>query len=76
MRPLIDGDNPLLIESETQLPWPQRLLALTALGRQVLNGKAYWPDHATAERWVGGVCLRPRHSHWTIEEHGVPVWRD
>jgi len=76
MRPLIDGENPLLIESEAQLPWPQRVLALTALGRQVLNAKAYWPDHATAERWVGGVCLRPRHSHWTIDEHGMPVWRD
>ncbi|MCS3420415.1 hypothetical protein M2399_005682 [Pseudomonas sp. BIGb0450] len=76
MRPLIDGENPLLIESEAQLPWPQRVLALTALGRQVLNEKAYWPDHTTAERWVGGVCLRPRHSHWTIDEHGMPLWRD
>jgi hypothetical protein len=76
MRPLIDGENPLLIESEAQLPWPQRVLALTALGRQVLNAKAYWPDHTTAERWVGGVCLRPRHSHWTIDEHGMPLWRD
>ncbi|NWD85896.1 DUF1835 domain-containing protein [Pseudomonas sp. K5002] len=76
MRPLIDGENPLLIESGAQLPWPQRVLALTALGRQVLNGAAYWPDHATEERWVGGVCLRPRHPHWTIDEHGMPVWRD
>ncbi|NWA35970.1 DUF1835 domain-containing protein [Pseudomonas sp. C6002] len=76
MRPLIDGENPLLIESGAQLQWPQRVLALTALGRQVLNGAAYWPDHATEERWVGGVCLRPRHPHWTIDEHGMPVWRD
>ena len=76
MRPLIDGENPLLIESGAQLPWPQRVLALTALGRQVLNGAAYWPDHATEERWVGGVCLRPRHPHWTIDEYGMPVWRD
>lgn len=75
MRPLIDGDNPLLTESETQLPWPQRLLALTALGRQVLNGKAYWPDHATQERWIGGTCIRPGKPHWMIDEHLAPAWR-
>ncbi|NVZ80173.1 DUF1835 domain-containing protein [Pseudomonas yamanorum] len=75
MRPLIDGENPLLIESEAQLPWPQRMLALTALGRQVLNAKAYWPDHATAERWVGGVCIRPGQPHWMIDHRGFPTWR-
>ncbi|WP_455928323.1 DUF1835 domain-containing protein [Pseudomonas capeferrum] len=76
MRPLIDGENPLLIESEAQLPWPQRTLAPTALGRQVLNGKAYWPDHATEERWIGGTCIRPGKPHWMIDEHLVPAWRN
>ncbi|MDR0192529.1 DUF1835 domain-containing protein [Pseudomonas yamanorum] len=75
MRPLIDGANPLLIESETQLPWPQRLLALTALGRQVLSGTAYWPDHASQERWIGGVCIRPGEDHWTIDEDLVPAYK-
>ncbi|WP_010167117.1 DUF1835 domain-containing protein [Pseudomonas sp. PAMC 25886] len=76
MRPLIDGDNPLLIESEAQLPWPQRVLALTALGRQVLNGKAYWPDHAPQERWIGSTCISPGKPHWMIDEHLVPAWRN
>lgn len=75
MRPLIDGAPALLIESEVQLPWPQRPLALTALGRQVLEGKAYWPDHATQERWIGGTCIRPGQPHWMIDDALVPVWR-
>jgi hypothetical protein len=50
------------------------LLALTALGRQVLNGKAYWPDHASQERWLGGVCIQPGQPHWVIDEDFVPVW--
>lgn len=76
MRPLIDGENPLLSESDTHLPWPQRLLALTPLGHQVLSGKSYWPDHATQERWVGGVCIQPGQPHWTIDKNHMPLWRD
>ena len=30
LRPLIDGDNPLLLEAEAQKAWPQRGLTLTA----------------------------------------------
>lgn len=75
MRPLIDGDAPLLAETEAHLDWPRRVLTLTALGHQVLNGNAYWLDHASHERWVGGVCLRPGQAHWTIDERLQPVLR-
>ncbi|QLG92406.1 DUF1835 domain-containing protein [Pseudomonas yamanorum] len=75
MRPLIDGATPLLTESDPHLGWPGRLLALTALGQQVLDGTAYWPDHATHERWVGGVCIQPGQPHWAIDGDSNPVWR-
>ena len=75
MRPLIDGANPLLIEQEPQLPWAQRPVRLTALGERVLAGLAYWPDLASHERWVGGVCIAPGAAHWAIDEQGVPVWQ-
>lgn len=75
LRPLIDGDAPLLTESDTHKDWPQRELRLTPLAHQVLSGDAYWLDHASHERWVGGVSLRPGQPHWTIDQVAVPHWR-
>ncbi|WP_226505281.1 DUF1835 domain-containing protein [Pseudomonas sp. MWU16-30317] len=75
MRPLIDGARPLISETGKQLDWPQRPLQLTALGQQVLAGEAYWPDHADAPRWIGGVCIQPREPHWAMGDDGRPVWR-
>ncbi|NWC76841.1 DUF1835 domain-containing protein [Pseudomonas sp. P7759] len=75
LRPLIDGDAPLLTESDTHKDWPQRELRLTPLAHQVLSGDAYWLDHASHERWVGGVSLRPGQPHWTIDEDAAPHWR-
>ena len=75
MRPLIDAPRPLMQEFETELAWPQRPLALTALGAQVLDGSQYWLDHAAATRWVGGVQLQPRRPHWTIDDEAQPRWR-
>lgn len=75
IRPLIDGANPLLTESDPHLQWPHRLLNLTALGHRVLNGTAYWPDLATHERWVGGVSIQPSKPHWAIDSNLLPVWR-
>ncbi|MFT0475306.1 DUF1835 domain-containing protein [Pseudomonas antarctica] len=59
----------------TEHEWPRRALTLTPLGHAVLNGDAYWLDHASHERWVGGVCLRPRQPHWTLGDDHLPVWR-
>lgn len=75
MRPLIDAAQPLLQELDVQLDWPKRPLVLTALGQQVLDGQAHWLDHATAQRWVGGVRLAPRASHWALDAQGQPRWR-
>ncbi|OPA82441.1 hypothetical protein BFW87_31160 [Pseudomonas fluorescens] len=76
LRPLIDGEQPLLTESGIDRDWPRRELALTPLGHAVLNADAYWLDHASHERWVGGVCLKPRQPHWAIGDSNRPVRRD
>lgn len=68
LRPLIDGAAPLLAETEAGL-------VLTELGRAVLDGQAYWLEHASHERWVGGVCLRPGKAHWTLDEDLQPAIR-
>ena len=75
LRPLIDSPTPLLHEAQPELDWPRRPLRLTALGDQVLDGHAYWPDHAQATRWVGGVCIAPHQPHWMIDPQGQPLWR-
>lgn len=75
LRPLIDAKQPLLIETGTDQPWPRRPLTLTALGHAVLKGDAYWLDHASDVRWVGGVCLSPRQPHWTLDDQRRPLWR-
>ncbi len=66
LRPLIDGAAPLLTETEAGL-------VLTQLGQAVLDGQAYWLEHASHERWVGGVCLRPGEAHWMLDEQLQPV---
>ncbi|AZE56231.1 hypothetical protein C4K03_4083 [Pseudomonas synxantha] len=76
LRPLIDAKQPLLLETETHLEWPRRHLELTALGREVLSESAYWPDHSSEARWVGGTCIEPGQSHWTIDRHAQLVWRN
>lgn len=76
LRPLIEGPQPLIVESDPHLDWPQRSLALTALGQAVLAGQAYWPDHSGAERWIGGVRIRGGEAHWALGEQMLPVWRE
>ncbi|WP_300634793.1 DUF1835 domain-containing protein [Pseudomonas sp.] len=75
LRPLIDGEQPLLVETETHLEWPRRGLAVTALGLEVLGANAYWPDHSSHTRWIGGTCIEPGRPHWTIGLNAQPVWR-
>lgn len=76
IRPLIDADEPLLIEADPQREWPARRLTLTELGLAVVKGQAYWPDYASQARWVGGVCIAPRQAHWAIDAELSPVWRE
>ncbi|WP_395606590.1 DUF1835 domain-containing protein [Pseudomonas sp. B22129] len=75
LRPLIEGQHPLLLQTEAHLDWPKRVLALTALGQEVVSGGANWLDFASLERWVGGVCLQPGQPHWAIDQDLMPVKR-
>ncbi|WP_226455162.1 DUF1835 domain-containing protein [Pseudomonas sp. AF03-9] len=68
LRPLIDGAEPLLTETPAGL-------ALTELGRAVLDGQAYWLEHASHERWVGGTRVTPGQPHWVIDANLPPLWR-
>jgi hypothetical protein len=75
LRPLIDSPTPLIAEARPDLEWLKRPLTLTALGEQVLAGKAYWLDQQAPERWVGGVRLLAGQGHWAVDRELWPVWR-
>ena len=68
LRPLIDGEAPLLAETDAGL-------VLTGLGRAVLEGQAYWLEHASHERWVGGTKITAGQPHWTIDADLNAQWR-
>ena len=74
-RSLIDASNPLIREFDVRHDWPHRPLELTALGRRVLAGEAYWIDHTSIGRWVGGVRIEPGRPHWALDERLAPKWR-
>ncbi len=74
-RAVIDVPDPLIQEFDVQHPWPHRPLELTGLGKRVLAGEAYWFDHTTTGRWVGGTHIEPGCPHWALDELLVPRWR-
>lgn len=59
------ADPAVIADAAGATPWPARRLALTGTGRDVLAGRRDWLSCGPAERWVGGVPIRP----------GAPVWR-
>ena len=71
----LSSPAPLLRASDFRPGWPRQPVALTPLGERVLAGRENWRDHATAERWVGGVRLGPREPHWALDDALRPVWR-
>jgi len=72
-RALMDGRAPLIKAFDTSREGGKPVVALTPLGEQVLRGNAYWPDHASTPRWVGGTCIRPGSDHWALDENLRPV---
>lgn len=60
LQPLIAAPRPALAITEPHRDWPHRRLALTALGRALLEGERHWLDQASGERWVGGIRIPPR----------------
>ncbi|TCW78813.1 hypothetical protein C5O80_31485 [Burkholderia sp. SRS-46] len=75
LRPLIDTENPLLLEQDNRADWSQRRLTLTRLGDAILDGRDDWLAYATRDRWVGGVHIAAGRAHWTIGDDCKPVWR-
>lgn len=75
MKPLLEGEQPLLVTHEAHRDFAQCVVGVTPLGERVLQQEAYWLDYAPQARWVGGVCLSPRQAHWTLDENAQPRWR-
>ena len=73
LQPLVHGPHPLLHEQAAD-QWQHRLLRLTLLGEQVLQGQANWLDHNPPQRWVGGVQIDADQSPWVVSVEGR-VWR-
>lgn len=76
LKPLLTGTTPLLIATETQLPFEKQPLQLTSLGVKVLTGQAYALDYIDEVRWVGGVSFSGKQAHWTINSHQQLEWHD
>lgn len=56
---------PFAIEPATlHEPWPRRRLVLTYDGHDVLDRRLDWRACQPAERWVGGVAIRPDAPDW------------
>ncbi|EPC01514.1 hypothetical protein L861_16720 [Litchfieldella anticariensis FP35 = DSM 16096] len=55
IQPLVTAPQAVLAISDIHREWPHRRLALTDLGRAILEGSRNWLEHASSERWVGGV---------------------
>ncbi len=74
-RSLMNGTAPLIKVHDAEGEPQTRVVGLTPLGEQVLRGEAYWLDHASETRWVGGVRIQPRSDHWALDEDLKPVLR-
>lgn len=75
MRPLIDVETPLIIESGSEKNWTERTLRLTPLGYQILAEERYWFDLPVRDRWIGGVQIQAKRPHWALDDTLQPVWR-
>lgn len=60
IQPLVHSPSAALVLSEAYQPWAQRRLALTELGRDVLEGHRNWMNYVPTERWIGGIRVAAR----------------
>lgn len=70
------GSQPLftVADGAEAVPWPQRRLAITDVGRAVLAGRMDRMTLSPPERWVGGVRIAPGGSVWRWDVgSGKPV---
>ena len=62
--------EPLVLRAGAQAPreWHRDEVAITALGRAVLEGKRDWLELSVPERWVGGVRIAPGQRNWRWDD--------
>ncbi|OXI78364.1 hypothetical protein CFB40_36480 [Burkholderia sp. AU31652] len=75
MRPLAEGDRPLIKIHDDHPERERCIVGLTPLGEQVLQANANWQDHCDVPRWVGGTQILPRTTHWALDDDCTPVQR-
>lgn len=70
LRELTHAPEPLVRRSGGHAPkaWHEDEIALTDVGRAVLDGARDWLELAAAERWVGGVRVAPGQHNWRWDE--------
>ncbi len=59
------GQSPITVEASTrQQPWPDRKIALTQVGKELLSGHADLQRIGAVSRWVGGVEIAETSPDW------------
>ncbi|MGD1933351.1 MAG: DUF1835 domain-containing protein [Candidatus Phaeomarinobacter sp.] len=61
--------------ADTHLPWPKRLVDISAYGADLLSGRRDFLDTYRGERWVGGVSIDPHNEilktyRWDLSDSG------
>ncbi len=72
---LQDCDPAPLDVSDTHLPWPERMVDISAHGADLLSGKQDFMQSYEGKRWVGGVCIDPHNEglktyRWDLSDDG------
>lgn len=68
IQPLLNAVDPAIrVSADTEAPWPQRVLELTATGISVLDNLRDWLDCGPDERWIGGLKVRSGQAHWRYD---------
>lgn len=75
LREMGSGAAPLVARGGGLTPaeWHLDEIALTAMGREVLEGRRDWLDLPVPERWVGGLRIAPGQRNWRWDESGDDV---
>lgn len=67
---LAEGDRPSIsVSPDSQtLPWPERVLRLTADGRSQMQGNLHWLALHPGDRWIGGVHISSSGPVWMWDQ--------
>lgn len=74
LRDMAAADRPPFRVADASVPWPDRDLTLTEVGRGLLAQRIDWGECGAPTRWVGGLEIRAGDRGWRWSpESGRPV---